>query len=310
MCGGISAALGQGLAPAGQAPAIRNDALRRLLYSILYSSGRVGSYMVAGFLVASAGEGFRQLFDATGQWLLRGLAGVMMVLVGLYLAQWWHGLVYIERAGGRLWRAISPLTRRFLPVRNPFQALALGALWGWLPCGLVYSALSWSVTAPSPLMGALVMGLFGLGTMPAMVGVGFFSSNVQRFLGRPSLRWVGGSLLILFGLWTLASPLMGHGGAHSHGATHTQEMQHEHAMQHGAMQHDAMQHDAMQHDAMQHDAMQHDTMQHDTMQHDTMQHDTMQHDTMHEHAMPHQPITPTPAPSNRDSDTELHQHHH
>lgn len=212
MCGGISAALGQSMGPG------ENNVARRLTYQFLFSSGRIGSYMMAGLLAASLGEGFRHLFDTTGQWILRAIAGTMMIALGLYLSQIWRGLARLEQWGGKLWKRISPLTRSLLPVRHPGQALALGALWGWLPCGLVYSALSWSVTASSPLMGAISMGYFGLGTLPAMLGVGLFSNQLQTALHKPALRWTGGALLVLFGLWTLVSPWLGH--SHSAMGTH------------------------------------------------------------------------------------------
>ncbi len=208
MCGGISAALGQSMGNA-------HTLAQRITYQSLFSGGRIGSYMVAGLLAASLGEGFRHLYEGQAQLILRSIAGAMMIALGLYLSQLWRGLAKLEQLGGLLWKHIAPLTRRLLPVKHPAQALALGALWGWLPCGLVYSALSWSVTAPSPVMGALTMGYFGLGTLPAMLGVGLFSSAAQDLLRAPALRWVGSALLITFGVWTLASPWLGH-GSHAH----------------------------------------------------------------------------------------------
>lgn len=212
MCGGISAALGQSLGtghPRGVA--------QRMTYQLLFSGGRIGSYMVAGLLAASVGEGFRHLFDVQAQILLRTLAGGMMIALGLYLSQVWRGLARLEQLGSHLWKHLSPLSRRLLPVRHPAQALALGALWGWLPCGLVYSALSWSITAPTPWLGALTMGYFGLGTLPAMLGVGLFAGATQELLRAPALRWTGAVLLITFGVWTLLSPWLGHA---QHGGLH------------------------------------------------------------------------------------------
>jgi len=208
MCGGISAALGQSMGNA-------NTLTQRITYQCLFSGGRIGSYMIAGLLAASLGEGFRYLYEGQAQLILRSIAGSMMIALGLYLSQLWRGLAKLEQLGGLLWKHIAPLTRRLLPVKHPAQALALGALWGWLPCGLVYSALSWSVTAPSPVMGALTMGYFGLGTLPAMLGVGLFSGAAQDLLRAPALRWTGAALLIAFGVWTLISPWLGH-SAHPH----------------------------------------------------------------------------------------------
>jgi sulfite exporter TauE/SafE len=209
MCGGISAALGQSLG------GDKSGAFsRRLTYQFLFSGGRIGSYMLAGLLAASLGEGFRQVLGPQAQLLLRSGAGLMLIALGLYLSNLWRGLSRLEQLGSRLWKHLSPFSRHLLPVTRPSQALALGALWGWLPCGLVYSALSWSIAAPSPLLGALTMGYFGLGTLPAMLGVGLFSGTAQALLRAPALRWTGAALLIVFGLWTLASPWMGGHGMH------------------------------------------------------------------------------------------------
>lgn len=210
MCGGISAALGQSLGGAQ-----RNAFSQRLTYQFLFSGGRIGSYMLAGLLAASIGEGFRHVFDQQGQLILRTLAGAMMIALGLYLSSVWRGLARLEQLGAHLWKHLSPISRHLLPVTRPSQALALGALWGWLPCGLVYSALGWSITAPSPLLGALTMGYFGLGTLPAMLGVGLFSGSAQDLLRAPALRWTGSLLLILFGMWTIASPWLGGHSLHS-----------------------------------------------------------------------------------------------
>jgi len=131
----------------------------------------------------------------------------MMVLLGLYLSGWWNVLNHLERAGARIWKKMAPWTRNFIPVDNPFKAIALGMLWGWLPCGLVYSALAWSVGADSAGTGALLMACFGLGTLPAMLGIGIFTHSLGEFARSRNTRSVAALLLIAFGVWTVASPV-------------------------------------------------------------------------------------------------------
>jgi hypothetical protein len=131
------------------------------------------------------------------------LAAAFMVLMGLYLGGWWAGLARLEQAGGVLWRRIEPLGRHLLPVQRPGQALALGLLWGWLPCGLVYSVLVSAVSAGGAWQGALVMLAFGLGTLPNLVAMGAAAGAIARFARREWVRRAAGAAVLLFGLWTL-----------------------------------------------------------------------------------------------------------
>lgn len=203
MCGGIATGLGFASAPGGGAPLVLG-----------YNLGRVLSYAIAGVLVASLGYWGRELL-ALGP-ALRVLAGVILLLMGCQLAGWWNPLALLERAGARLWRRIQPLGRYLLPVTGPGQALLVGMLWGWLPCGLVYSALAYAATAPTPWQGGLMMAAFGLGTAPAMVAGGLFSARARCLLQGRRLRLAMGLAMIAFGLWTLLSVAL-HGapmGAH------------------------------------------------------------------------------------------------
>lgn len=209
MCGGISSALTTALRP-GASPFTR-----QLGYPLLYSSGRIFSYALAGALAVLLGHPFRDLLGGHGPSALRIFAGVMMVLLGFYLSGWWQVLNQLERLGANVWKRLAPWTRHLIPVDHPGKALALGMLWGWLPCGLVYSALAWSVGAESPLQGALLMLFFGLGTLPAMLGVGLFSHALHDWARSRATRTFAALLLIGFGLWTITAQIPGLGG-HGH----------------------------------------------------------------------------------------------
>ena len=111
-----------------------------------------------------------------------------MLGIGLQLALNWRGLRKIEALGGRLWKLISPLAHKLLPPRNPAQALGLGLVWGWLPCGLVYTMLAAAAVAGSGLHGAALMGAFGLGTLPAMFGATAAAHKLTAWSRKPALR--------------------------------------------------------------------------------------------------------------------------
>ncbi|HIQ44730.1 MAG TPA: sulfite exporter TauE/SafE family protein, partial [Pseudomonas oleovorans] len=146
--------------------------------------------------------------------VMRSLAALLLIAMGLYLAGWWSGLTRIEALGRGLWRHIQPLTRRFMPVSSLPRALMLGGLWGWLPCGLVYSTLLWASSQGDARVSALLMLAFGLGTWPVLLATGLAAERITALLRQRGIRMAGGLLVILFGLWTLPGPhqhwLMGH----------------------------------------------------------------------------------------------------
>jgi sulfite exporter TauE/SafE len=193
MCGGIVGALSFGL------PAERN-----LPILLAYNVGRISSYTLAGALMGALGFYFSGLLPVqTAQKALLSLAGLFLILMGLYLAGWWNVLSRVERVGGVLWRRIEPLGRGLLPVRSVRHGLLLGLLWGWLPCGLVYSALVWTVSSGGALEGALLMLAFGLGTLPNLLLMGVAAAQLNRWVKQPAVRAVAGTLVMVFGVLLL-----------------------------------------------------------------------------------------------------------
>lgn len=190
MCGGIVAALSG--SSSGSRPA--------WALHLAYNAGRVLSYSIAGALVGAVG-GLGLAFDkvAPVQLALYVVANLMLVALGFYLMGFTRSLAAVERAGHALWARIQPLTARFLPVRGVAQALPLGMLWGWLPCGLVYSALATAMVSGSAPRGALSMVVFGLGTLPNLLLVGMLATRFRRFAQASAVRAISGLLVLGFG---------------------------------------------------------------------------------------------------------------
>ncbi|MFG0679476.1 sulfite exporter TauE/SafE family protein [Pseudomonas sp. WSY_20] len=203
MCGGLMGALTLAIPPAQRG--------RRLRLLVAYNVGRVLSYTVAGLMLGVAGWA---VANSPAVLVLRTMAALLLIAMGLYLAGWWSGLTRIEAMGRGLWRHIQPVASRLLPVSSLPRALLLGAFWGWLPCGLVYSTLLWAASQGNALHSAALMAAFGLGTWPVLLVTGLAAGRVNRVLRRRSVRVAGGMLVVLFGLWTLPGPhqywLMGH----------------------------------------------------------------------------------------------------
>ena len=190
MCGGIVGALSLS-APGG----------RPLTIHLAYNLGRIASYAVAGALAGAVGQAFGVLLPVQrGLYLL---ASLMLLAMGFYLLGAPRALAVVERGGQKLWARIQPATRRFMPVRGPAQALPLGMLWGWLPCGLVYSALTTALASGSAASGALLMLAFGLGTLPNLLLAGLLLARFRRFAQAPATRIASGLLVLGFGLYGL-----------------------------------------------------------------------------------------------------------
>lgn len=212
MCGGIIGALSLAI------PAERRTSGRLLMLLIGYNLGRVCSYAAAGVCVGALAWMFTDTFSSAVP-VMRIAAGALLIAMGLYLAGWWRGLARLEAIGGGVWRHLRPLGRRLMPVTRLRQSLLLGMLWGWLPCGLVYSVLAWSAASADWQQSGLIMASFGLGTWPAMLLTGRFAHAAGRFLQHAATRRGAALLVIGFGVWTLLAapghPADGHGG-HTH----------------------------------------------------------------------------------------------
>ena len=195
MCGGIVAALNMGVAPNLQA---RPRSL--FAYHLAYNLGRISSYVLVGLLAGSLGAGLEKL----GVTPLAGrlFAAFFMIALGLYLANWWRGLALLEKFGAGLWRHIQPFGQALLPIRNPLQALLLGGLWGWLPCGLVYAVVAWSLTTARAIDAAVLMLGFGLGTLPALLLAGNAFNYLKTWVKAPLVRRIAGITVLAFGIYS------------------------------------------------------------------------------------------------------------
>ncbi|WJG07602.1 sulfite exporter TauE/SafE family protein [Aliiglaciecola sp. LCG003] len=171
----------------------------RLPYLLAYNLGRISSYTFAGALA-----GYFGVLVTTNAYInpqaLSLIGGILMLMLALYIGRWSNALAYLEKAGAIVWRRISPLSKRFIPFKSPLYALPYGMIWGWLPCGLVYSTLTWSVSSGSAISGALTMFCFGLGTLPVMLAMGASANSIKIWLAKRWVRHCIAMLLFIFGL--------------------------------------------------------------------------------------------------------------
>jgi sulfite exporter TauE/SafE len=187
MCGGIASAIGVG-----------TQRRRSLIFA--YQLGRIASYSALGYFLGGA-AGMVEL--PAWRMGLRVLAALMLIAMGLYTANWWLGLKYLERLGGRLWRPIQSASRNLIPTTRLPQAFMLGGIWGFLPCGLIYSALAWASARANATEAALLMFLFGIGTLPAMLTASLGAQWISQALKQTWVRQCIGIGLCGWGVFNL-----------------------------------------------------------------------------------------------------------
>lgn len=192
MCGGIVSALALSAPQTG-----RHGIL------LAYNLGRCLTYIMLGFGVGALG-GFGIQTLSIAPVLLYVLANVLLVGMGLYLLGVPWLVRPLEQGGQHLWRHIEPFSRRLFPVNTLPRALGIGLLWGFLPCGLVYSALATAFALGSGHQGALWMGAFALGTLPNLFMAGWLGAGMLQKLRQSALRWLGGLLIAGWGVFGLA----------------------------------------------------------------------------------------------------------
>ncbi|BBB24419.1 conserved hypothetical protein [Isorropodon fossajaponicum endosymbiont JTNG4] len=203
MCGGVV-----GMLSAGLDPQVRANPKKVALFHLNYNLGRILSYMLMGAVFGLIGTLLAQtlqmgVFDK----VLRIFSGVLMVMVGLYIGNWSSSIQILEKLGAKLWVKLQPLTQRFLPIRNLRSAFFTGLLWGGIPCGLVYGALSFTVLSGSMLEGGLIMLAFGLGTLPSLLLMASLSTQLGFLIQKPWVRRLSGLLIIVLGIMALWIPI-------------------------------------------------------------------------------------------------------
>jgi len=188
MCGGIMGALTFGLPDE-----VRSHRLTLTTYIAAYNATLVSTLSLEN-----------------GHLILRAFASLVLIAFGLHLAGLFPKMQVLESVAAVVWRKLQPLTKKFFPVRTLWRAFGFGLVWGWLPCGLVYSALLWASSSGDPVSGGLYMFAFGLGTLPGVMTSGLMSSTLLKLSRVQNLRYSMAALMIIIGVSLFFMP-------HQHG---------------------------------------------------------------------------------------------
>lgn len=192
MCGAFSVAVSAG---AGSTSLV-------LWRQVAYQFGKATSYVFVGLVLLLA------VGWADARWPLLKLQSAVSVLVGVFMIC--LGLAYalevrLPAKASRWWQGTAACGLMATLWRSP--SLAKSVLMGWvngfLPCGLSLAALL-ALVSQGSLAGVVVGSyVFGLATMPALLAIGLVGHRISLLQRRWLLR-VGGSVLVLFGAWTVA----------------------------------------------------------------------------------------------------------
>ena len=206
MCGPLAGAFTFSLAPD-----LQKQSLRIMQMQLFYNLGRLSSYLLLGLLAGLVGVLLIEAGNlfAMQRWLL-GMAGVWMLILAAWLLGWSRLPTYLEGVGGHWWSHVSGRWRaNFLPVRYGYQAYVMGLIWGWMPCGLVYSTLILAMSSGAVWSGALVMVAFGVGTLPNLLLIGASAFWLTRFQRNVWLVRIAALGMAIFGCLTLWQSLFG-----------------------------------------------------------------------------------------------------
>lgn len=176
-------------------------------YAVEPNLGRVLGYVLAGAAVGLFGRGLVDLAGIDGlAAALRGAVGVVLVFVGLRMLDRGGRLEALGRPGAALWRVLRPMQRRLLPADSSGKRIALGMLWGWMPCGLSTTLLAAAWLQGDMRNGALTMAAFGLGTLPVMLPLTWSGARIGRRLQQGHVRHAAAGLIAGAGIVTIAAP--------------------------------------------------------------------------------------------------------
>ena len=176
-------------------------------YIACYNAGRILSYTFAGTITGWLGSIFASSL-ITGLLILQSLSIIFLLLLALYISDLYKGLIHFEKAGARLWQHLAPIAKTLIPFKSPWHTLLYGMVWGWLPCGLVYSALTWSLASGSALQGGLFMFCFGFGTLPALVATSLGATFLLPILQHRATRLTIAAMLFIFAIFLIIELFM------------------------------------------------------------------------------------------------------
>jgi uncharacterized protein len=168
-------------------------------YALYLHLGRLITYAALGALAGALGSHLTTVASLTTfRIVVRGFTFLVLASLGLQFigfSRTFSVSTLVERLGRPVWRLLGPFARRLTPT-SAAEALLVGVFWGWIPCGLLYSATILAMAADGAITGAVTMLAFGASTLPALSLVTLVSKSIRK---HPGLHRAAGVALVGLG---------------------------------------------------------------------------------------------------------------
>lgn len=170
----------------------------------IYNAGRISSYLMIALIVAflATNVTYRTAEFIPWAMVLRIFAGMLLIYLGLQKLIKFKTPHTMQKMGSRIWQTIRGWAKPIMPPKYRWQVFLIGCIWGWLPCGMVYAALTLALTTNSITGSVIGMACFAIGTLPAMIGIGLVGQSLQQQL---KLQKILAVFLIVMGVYTVLS---------------------------------------------------------------------------------------------------------
>jgi len=198
MCGGILSALSIAISN-------KQSNNKKNKYCILYNIGRISMYVIIFIILSIISNLLDKATSEITIKILRIISGFLLVIIGLYLSNFWSGIIYLEKVGLFFWNSISILIKFIVPVNSYIKAYILGLIWGLIPCGLVYTTILLALVNTNFNFSLVLIIFFGIGTLPAMMMTGIIYTKYSFLFLDKNIKYFFGIFIILFGIWNIIS---------------------------------------------------------------------------------------------------------
>lgn len=168
-------------------------------YKVLYNLGRILSYITMVTILNFLGYFFFYSNNVYIKLTIKIIGNTSIILIGLYISNILNLISYLEYITFKTWVLISSIINK-INKEKLINAITLGFIWGYIPCGLTYNMAIWCLSFESITKSIILMCSFGIGTLPSMLIASYLSSKKNLLNTNKFLKLIIGLMIIAFGV--------------------------------------------------------------------------------------------------------------